>query len=268
MVRSSDEGRTWTPPAVLYDGEEDDRDPHVAQLSDGTVICSFFTYGRKEGKTDFGTCVVRSHDGGKTWDAKADLLAPHWAESAPAREMPDGTLLLGVYSEGNGQAWGGVLRSTDGGKTWSDPIPIGKGSGVYLDAETDVVRLKDGTLWAALRSSKVNMHYAASADGGLTWSPVADIGFKGHCPHLTRLRTGEILMTQRIPATALYVSRDEAKTWKGPYVIDTVGGAYPATIELRDGSVLAVYYEEGEGSAIRALRFRIRDDGIEPLNLE
>jgi hypothetical protein len=182
------------------------------------------------------------------------------------RELPDGTYLLGVYREGEaGASWGGVLRSTDSGRTWSAPIPIGEKAGLPLDAETDVVRLKDGTLYAALRSSKVNMHTSTSADGGLTWTPVQDIGFKGHCPHLTRLSTGAILMTQRLPSTALYVSSDECKSWRGPYQIDSVIGAYPATVELKDGSVLVVYYEEGEGSAIRAQRFRLKQDGIETL---
>ena len=82
-------------------------------------------------------------------------------------------------------AYGGIIRSTDAGKTWCAPIPIGKGSGVRLDAETDFVRLKDGTLYAALRGDRVNMHFATSPDGGLTWSPVKDIGFPGalSAPH-------------------------------------------------------------------------------------
>jgi hypothetical protein len=139
---------------------------------------------------------------------------------------------------------------------------------VYLDAETDVLRLRDGRLFAALRSSQVNMHTATSDDLGLTWSAVADIGFPGHSPHLTRLSTGEVLLTHRVPQTALHVSRDDCRTWQGPYVLDHVGGAYPATVELKDGTVLAIYYEEGEGSAIRALRFRLLPDGIEALPLE
>ena len=109
------------------------------------------------------------------------------------------------------------------------------------------------------------MHFATSPDLGLTWSPVQDIGFKGHAPHLVRLSTGEIVLTHRVPATSMHVSRDEAKTWLGPYRIDTVGGAYPATVELKDGSLLVVYYEEGSGSAVRVRRFRLSSDGLESL---
>src|SRR5207248_2227566 len=83
---------------------------------------------------------------------------------------------------------------------------------------------KDGTLFAALRGGRVPMHFATSRDLGLTWSAVKDIGFPAHCPHFSRLSTGEILLTHRLPATSLHVSRDEAKTWQGPYKLDDTPG--------------------------------------------
>jgi hypothetical protein len=184
------------------------------------------------------------------------------------RELPDGTRILGVYREDGPTAYGGVIRSTDGGKTWSEPIPIGKGSGVRLDAETDFVLLEDGNLYAALRGDRVNMYFATSPDNGVTWSAVKDIGFPGHCPHFTRLSRGEILLTHRLPLTSLHVSRDEGKTWQGPYQIDSTPGAYASTVELKDGTVLVVYYEEGSGSAVRARRFKLKEAGIEFLPLQ
>jgi len=267
-VQSHDEGRTWSAPRILFDGPFDDRDPHVAQMRDGTVVCSFFTYRpQPDGKVLCDTCLVTSQDGGETWTTEPRVVAPGWPSSAPVREMPDGTCLLGVYREEGPTAYGGVIRSTDHGQTWCLPIPIGKGSGVRLDAETDLVRLKDGTLYAGLRGDRVNMHFATSPDGGLTWSSVTDIGFPGHCPHFTRLSNGAILLVHRLPFTSLHVSRDEGKTWQGPYQIDATPGAYPSTVELKDGSVLVVYYEEGEGSAVRARRFKLNAEGIEFLQL-
>jgi sialidase-1 len=268
-VRSQDDGRSWSAPRVLFDGPFDDRDPHVAQMSDGLVVCTFFTYRpQPDGKALCDTCLVASRDGGATWETEPRVVAAGWPSSAPVRELPDGTRLLGVYREEGQTAYGGVIRSTDHGLTWSQPIPIGQNSGVRLDAETDFVQLKDGTLYAALRGDRVNMHFATNPDGGLTWSAVKDIGFPGHCPHFTRLRTGEILLTHRLPLTALHVSRDEGKTWQGPYQIDATPGAYPSTVELKDGTVLVVYYEEGPTSAIRARRFKLTPDGVEFLSLE
>jgi hypothetical protein len=71
----------------------------------------------------------------------------------------------------------------------------------------------------------------------------------------------------RLPKTALHISHDEAKSWKGPYAIDETIGAYPSTVQLKDGSVLVVYYEEGRNSAVRARRFRLAHEGIEFLPL-
>jgi hypothetical protein len=269
LVRSGDEGRTWTKPTILFDDDRDNRDPHIAQMSDGTLICSLFSLYVEGGRRRCtGAQIVRSRDGGRTWETTAQTIFSGYPCSAPVRELPDGSWILGVYHERVGKAWGGVIRSTDKGATWSPPSDIGKDSGVYLDAETDVILRKDGTLYAALRSSKVNLHYAVSADLGRTWSPVKDIGFKGHAPHFTRLSGGEILLTHRVPNTALHVSRDECRTWQGPYELDRVGGAYPATVELKDGAILAVYYTEGAGSCVRALRFRLKPDGVERLPWE
>src|SRR5581483_1452792 len=129
-------------------------------------------------------------------------------------------------------------------KTWEEPVAIDPDSPVYLDAETDVVRLKDDKLLAALRSSKVNLHFATSEDAGKSWSHVIDSGFKGQSPYLLRLSGGEVLLAHRVPQTALHISRDDGKTWQGPYNIDDCPGAYPSMVELKDKTVLVVYYVE------------------------
>ena len=83
-IRSTDDGKTWSAPATVVDTPADDRDPSVACLPDGTLLCNFFTYG-KYGECD--TCIVRSTDGGRTWSAP-DLVAPSFATSSPIRPPP------------------------------------------------------------------------------------------------------------------------------------------------------------------------------------
>jgi photosystem II stability/assembly factor-like uncharacterized protein len=277
LVRSRDEGRTWSAPEVIYDDPEDNRDPHIAQLPDGSLAVTFFSLrpnGREpNGFEGTGCKIVYSRDGGRTWERQArTLTAPdqRWFCSAPVRVLPSGTWMLGVYKYDSAaaQIYGGVLRSTDRGRTWGQPIPIGKGQDILLDAETDVIALKNGTLFAALRRGKpagAHMHYATSTDDGKTWTPARDIGFPGHAPFLYRLRNGTILLAHRLPQTALHLSRDEGRTWQGPYEVDNVHGAYPSIVELKDGTILIVYYTEGKDSEVRARRFRIEADGIQPL---
>jgi hypothetical protein len=271
IVRSSDEGRTWTEPAVLYDDADDNRDPHVAQLDDGTLVCTFFSLRpKKDGAADdAGVQVVTSRDDGRTWDAEARSVFPEWACSAPVRQLPDGTCVLGLYrgDEKTGLSIAGTARSTDRGRTWEPPVAIKAPQGVGLNAETDVIRLTDGRLYAAMRSFTDDMYYATSDDQAKSWSAAKKAGFPAHSPHLTRLADGAIVLSHRLPRTSIHVSRDDARTWKGPYQIDSCIGAYPAAVELKDHSILIVYYTEGGGSAIRVRRFNLKPDGLEFLPL-
>jgi hypothetical protein len=270
-VRSADDGKTWTTPVVLFDTPFDDRDPHLAALRDGTLICTWFLTAFPDRPLPTGrphaVYTARSADDGKSWTPPAELKidAREWFVcSAPVRELADGTLILGLYTEtvAGKRAYGATVRSTDGGKTWTDVARIGDMAEMYLDAETDVVQLKDGTLLAALRSSKVDMHFANSADGGRMWQNLRSAGFKGHCPHFLRHSSGAILLSHRLPATAVHWSFDDGKSWQGPLKVDEVIGAYPSCVELRDGRVLCVYYEEGPGSGIRGSRIAVGRDGV------
>lgn len=266
LTRSRDEGRTWSEAVVVYDDPEDNRDPHVSQLADGTLVVSFFNLrlDPKRGEAR----LVRSRDGGRTWDRTSQVVATDWFCSAPVRQLADGTLLLPVYTIHAVTSYrAGFARSTDGGRTWLPVVRVGQESDFMVN-ETDVVTLRDGSLLAALRGhakENILMQTTRSRDGGLTWSAFEPGGFLADAPSFTRLSSGEILLSYRGYApdrvwtsayTAFRVSRDEGRTWEGPYRVARQHGAYPATVELRDGTVLMVYYEEGPASTIRAARFR------------
>ena len=182
--------------------------------------------------------------------------------SSPIRELSNGNLVLGLYLEDGDDSWGAVTISTDKGQTWSHPFDIPNG-GLKLDAETDVIELKDHTLYAAQRTAKESMRFSKSTDGGKTWSVSEPMGFPGHCPYLLRTKDGIVIVAHRIPNTSLHYSLDDCATWSQNVQVDSVGGAYPSMVNLNDGSVLIVYYEEGEGSSIRARKFKATANGIE-----
>lgn len=261
-VYSTDEGRTWSAPQVVYDGPNDDRDPSVVQLSDGRVFINYFSLksNGEGGYTGLGTWLIGSHDGA-TW-SEPRLLVENYYCSSPIRELRDGTFVLGLYRETGDNANGAVIRSTDKGATWSTPIDIDNG-GLRLDAETDVIMLTDNRLYAAQRTEKESMRFATSSDSGLTWTVSTPIGFPGHSPYLHRGPDGTIYLAHRLPQTSLHFSRDDGATWSGNIMVDDFVGAYPSMVTLTDGSILIVYYEEGTGSSIRARKFKMGEAGLE-----
>lgn len=258
---SSDEGRTWSAPQTLYDGPDDDRDPSIVQLKSGRRICNFFSLRKGTAGRSYdglGAWMISSDDHGKSWSQPRQISKTHYC-SAPIRELSDGRLILGMYTENGKQSQGSIVFSDDGGQTWQPEVLIDNG-GIQLDAETDVIELKDGTLYAAQRP---HMCFATSRDRGASWTVSRPIGFAGHCPYFLRTKDDVILLAFRVPNTSLRFSRDECQTWSDNVPVDEVGGAYPSMVNLRDGSVLIVYYEEGEGSSIRARRFRVTAQGVE-----
>ena len=262
---SADEGQTWGPAFTLFDGPYDDRDPSVTQLKDGRLVCSFFTLKPKpEGQTGFdglGSFCVTSKDGGVTWETEPRQIVKDYYCSSPIRELKDGRLSLGLYRQDRKEACGAVTFSADGGKNWCLPIDIPTG-GLRYEAETDLIERQDGSLYAALRGQK-HSGWSVSKDGGKTWSTATLFGFPGHCPYLHRTPDGILLMAHRLPATSLHYSLDDGKTWSENVPVDTVVGAYPSMVTLKDGSILIIYYEEGARSSIRAKRFRATRQGIE-----
>lgn len=289
IVRSKDNGKTWSKPITIYDDEADNRDPHISLMSDGTIVVTFFNTlfgnliktptsnskttlahyeGQRRQTKNGGIHYISSKDNGKTWSKLVTLNTGKFnnACSAPMRELYDGTWVYPAYHQSSQEAFGCLYLSKDKGKSWSEPIYVGQREGKYLPAETDVIQLKNGDVLAALRGDikrDHKMHFAVSKDQGRTWSKVYSAFYQGHCPHFTRLSNDAIVLTYRAFTddltaesgyTGLRISYDEGKTWQGPYMIDKFWGAYASTVELEDKSLLITYYEEGNQSAVRVIR--------------
>ena len=255
---SSDEGVTWSALQTIADTRLDDRDPSVVQLEDGRILCTFFTLPTDDSSSiQITTKITESSDGGKTWSSPKTVYEGY-AVSSPIRVISNGSLLMPLYRQANNTAWGAVGISHDNGATWKTPVTIPR-NGFRLDAETDVIERNDHSLYAIQR---YEMAYSISYDYGRSWSKSVRVGFNGQCPYLFRASNGVVIMALRENSnTTIRISVDDCKSWSDSIVVDNVAGAYPSIVERKDGTLLIIYYEEGDASNIRVRRFSLTDDG-------
>lgn len=190
MVRSKDDGETWSPPQTIANGFLDDRDAGIVQMPDGEIVVTYFTsiayltdpaahidrhpeYIRHHEKIppeivrqSLGYFRLSSKDGGRTWSKPERMCDVSHAPHGPAL-MPDGSLLMLGRSFRNGQqfhtgegplnqsiisAW----RSTDRARTWTCLCPAiadtnGENAQPKMMHEPHVVACDDGTLVGLVR---------------------------------------------------------------------------------------------------------------------
>jgi len=270
MVRSHDDGATWSRAQTIIDTEIDDRDPSIAQLSNGDLLVTYMTYVSERQPTH-EVFTVRSTDGGRTWGDPRRVELP-WNRaqgvSEPVTELRDGTLLLPVY--GTHQTEEGVehpcavMRSHDMGKTWPE-MTVLQPQGSELFQEPTIEPLPDGRIYMLIRPG---MHWSESTDGGVTWSQPEPLGIPGQAAQML-LTSEDVLVAgyrwREQGSTAVIWSNDLGRSWDGPKIVDRVVGGYPSLVELPDGRVLMVYYTEGAGSDIRGVFLDVSEDGVEVL---
>jgi len=233
LMRSRDDGRTWTFPQVLMDSPLDDRDAGICETASGSLLATTFTslayqpvLERAEaGKDDpkrwpedrlrrwraahsrlapaardslLGCWILRSTDGGVTWSApyRVPVNSPH----GPV-QLSDGRLLYAGKQLWEGTKRVGVCESRDDGQTWRwlADIPERPGDSGVNYHELHAVEAAKGRLIVHIRNHNARNAnetlQSESADGGKTWSAPHPIGVWGLPSHLLRLDDGGLLMT-------------------------------------------------------------------------
>lgn len=154
------------------------------------------------------------------------------------------------------------FKSENEGKTFNKlgEIPIPSDMDLTQFHEPHVVEYENGKLFGVYRAHnaknpdlRTTMFFTSSSDGGKTWETLRPSGIDGLPPHLIKLTDGRILLTysrrnepNQIEAV---ISSDGGKTFGETIVIEKFPQhayegdfGYPASVELKDGSILTVYY--------------------------
>ena len=290
LIRSTDEGKTWSKPTLLIDTPADDRHPAFVELRDGTILCSFFTYvGEPEGgdlrkapELAARVHITRSFDGGRTWEQKPRTVRTPFLydeTDGPFVRLKDGSVLVAI--DGRPQSGppdqAAVLRSTNRGKSWKLLSTIRAPHDLL---EVTVAELPDRRLVLMARPEG---DMCWSADHGRTWTPPVTFGMRMYAPSLYVLRDGTLVCLHGSYAPGhgglrVIFSPDGGHTWIAPakdhgFLVDQAYG-YGKAMELPDGSLFITYLatgghrtEDAQSNAIRCIRLRVRSDfsGIELL---
>lgn len=267
VVRSSDQGRTWSAPVTVVATEgADNRDPKLSVLRDGTVLLTVFrTDWSTQPASNVGTFVYRSSDGGRSFPevARIDSAQPGAWQHAPAVELPNGDILQPLYG------WGArIARSTDGGRTFpaANETMVVADDDRYANGEPNLVRLPSGELIMQIRrhdnllgiespSTIVRSH-----DGGTTWSAPEPTDLPASSAHLLVTGDGSVLVTygnyeQAGRPTYGVLIKDPSGPWTGlrPVPLYNSGWddqANPSTVHLRDGAFLTFGFDVADRTVV------------------
>ena len=199
VAHSGDGGVTWTQAAVdrLQTYPELDRFTRMAVLKDGTVYVTWMhcRHSRTEicGNNIAHMMFSESTDGGNKWSLPRSMatVTMNWTLPNTKGERVYNYPVIGVDNS-NGRhtgnlyvamyTWTGthlrvqVIRSTDGGATWSKPVPVAPASDTH-DQFFPAISVSPtglvGISWLDRRNDPANIDYQAfgaiSTDGGKTF---------------------------------------------------------------------------------------------------
>jgi hypothetical protein len=212
----------------------------------------FLLFARGPGQT-----LVRvSHDAGRTWALTVPISTSPYPGGYGMRgaiELGDGSIVLPLSDVPHYKRIF-IVRSQDGGVSWSAPIPVAKMVGLEFEEPAPLL-LPAGRILILLRENTHRTIYAThSDDDGETWSLPRPTGIDGYPAHLLSLDDGRILCTygfRRPPfAVRAVVSDDDGATWKTSRPISIREGlpnkdlGYPFTLKLGPDKFLTAYYAQ------------------------
>jgi hypothetical protein len=209
-----------------------------------------------------GRWMLRSRDGGLTWEQRVQI--PAYNLSGPI-QLRDGRILFAGTDPKHPAVW----ESKDEGVTWTELATLPTRAG-----EMDMIEAADGRLIVHVRDHERDgkrekgIFQTVSRDGGKTWSDVTLVTATGWPPNPLKLSDGTLITTYGVRKEPFGIrgklSKDNGDTWSDEFTLYDKGYnwdmGYPTTVELKDGSLLTVWYETPQGvhnAVLRQTRWKV-----------
>jgi sialidase-1 len=228
--------------------------PSITQAPNGDLLAVFSGDRSAHVSPDGKVQMVRSRDGGATWEGPTTVFdSPIDDRDSGIIVTAKGTVLVSTFTNPGGEPWQGhwVLRSTDNGRTWGQPIRT------EVTTPHGPIQLRDGRLlYVGQRPHEshkkpYDVGIQESLDDGLTWRtvgafpvPAGDRILSYDECHPAECADGTVVLQFRDCYEPHLIrqseSRDGGRTWTAPHVTP-IKGYPPHVIRLRDGRLLTVY---------------------------
>lgn len=123
FVITKDAGKTWVKSEIIPNAQSQGEQPTVAQRKDGSLL-AFLRTGPRLLQTE-------SFDRGMTWSPAKLTYFKNPDAAISLCSLKNGTSVLAWNNQERGRSPLHIARSTDGGKTWSDPVMLESNPGEY-----------------------------------------------------------------------------------------------------------------------------------------
>ncbi len=190
-----------------------------------------------------------------TWTALTDFIGSNLSGSA-AFGRSTSTLFVGAGDPFDLGVGGFMVKSTNGGNSWSAPSQLGTASKIY-DIQVDTSQASDIVLVGT------NTGLFRSTDAGGTYAPVASIPAALKVWSMVKTTAGWLAAAESSGATAagtLYLSTDQGATWTP--VSPGIAGAGRITLGLgAPGDAVVYAFAANTGDAAQLDLFRSSNGG-------
>ncbi len=189
-----------------------------------------------------------------TWTPLTDFIGSNLSGSV-AFGRSTSTLFVGAGDPFDNGVGGFMVKSTNGGSTWSSALQLGTATKVY-DIKVDPTQATDIVLVGT------NTGLYRSTDAGATYTAVASVGATSRVWSLTHTSTGWLAaVTNSTGSTgSLYFSANQGATWS--LVSPGISGAGRITLGIgQPGDAVVYAYAANTSSAAQLDLFRSSDGG-------